>query len=318
MSTRSSPRLARLRVNWSSRYRALMQWLPATRSPGPSSPAGGGPSKGRKPPLVATTTASRATRPDSSSRLSARPMARSVGRVVVASQVAADADGGHGEIAPRAEVVGGHGLAEGHAVGLRAGWRRLASQHHGSLYAGAMKLPVDIVGTCMRNTVPPPAGSVTELLRFQHREAERALRDVPVGCQDLVADDVGAGTEVPERDRDAVGALGAVHGDRQRDRAAVGGRDADLGQPLLDLAIEAEVETGRRLRELGVADGLGLEDDGVRPGWRRTGGQTGGREQQDAGGAPATGAHRLSASRRAPGRPGARRRPACPASSEPW
>jgi len=78
MSMVSRSRLTRLRSIWSSRYRGVMQWLPATRSPGLSSPGGAGPSKGRKPPLVATTTPSRAAPPARTTRPSARPTARSL------------------------------------------------------------------------------------------------------------------------------------------------------------------------------------------------------------------------------------------------
>src|SRR5437764_851855 len=107
------------------------------------------------------------------------------------------------------------------------------------------------------------ANRIARLLGLQDGEAERAFRDVPVRGQDLVADDVGAGTQGGEGERDAIRGLTAVRDNRQRNRAAVGGGDADPSESLLDLAVEAEIDARRGLGELGVAGRLGLEDDGV-------------------------------------------------------
>src|SRR5438132_13703789 len=108
------------------------------------------------------------------------------------------------------------------------------------------------------------ANRIARLLGLQDGEAERAFRDVPVRGQDLVADDVGAGTQGGEGERDAIRGLTAVRDNRQRNRAAVGGGDADPSESLLDLAVEAEIDARRGLGELGVAGRLGFEDDGVR------------------------------------------------------
>src|SRR3970040_1481980 len=108
-------RLTRLRSIWSSRYRGVMQWQPATRSPGLSSPGGAGPSNGREPPLVALTAPSRAApaaRPPDSALAPRAPivdggvddvdprrdgpldggLVQRVGRVVIMAQVGPDTE----------------------------------------------------------------------------------------------------------------------------------------------------------------------------------------------------------------------------------
>ena len=97
-----------------------------------------------------------------------------------------------------------------------------------------------------------------------------ALRDVAVGRQDLVADHVGAGAELPEREHDPVRLLATLGHDRQRHRPPVARSERDTAQRLFELAVEAEVDARGRLGELRSGRGLGLEDDGVGHRGRRT------------------------------------------------